>query len=333
MEFFERLKCFLRQNMIYKKYCQTYVNDCRYWFRNMKYYCSLYHWKKDKEINGHTVYFIIDKNISHPGLIDRVKAIVGTYYIAKQNGFDFKIIFTNPFFLTDYLTYSSQHWIASEDELSYSIKNTRLIAYNGGGKVPTLKKSVKQYHVYCYIGYDILCENKIENYHVLWKDLYFELFRPVLRLENALQEIGRILPENQFIAIHLRFVNALEKFEENQFNFLSQEQKEELILRCFNMIRDVMKKYPNKETVVFSDSAVFQKRVQKELPVTVLPGTIGHVSFTGYESVVLKAFIDFYTMSKAERIVRILGSPMYASAFSYYAAVLGGKECEDYHCS
>ena len=329
MDLFERIKCVLRQNYFYKKYCQTRVNDCRYWVRNLKYYAALYSWKLDRKIEGHTVYFIIDPNISHPGLIDRLKAIVGTYYVAKQNGFDFKIIFTHPFLLNDYLDCTGQHWVASFDDLSYSLKNTRLLAYNGGGKVPKLNKNVKQYHVYCYIGYDILHENRIENGEQIWRELFETLFEPSPIVKQALQSYQNLQSEG-YVAVHLRFVNALEQFEENQFNFLSLEQQEQLIQRCLAAIREIINRYPARRIVVFSDSTLFLNRVRKTLPVIVLDGEIGHVSFAATKDVVLKAFVDFHMMSKAEVIIRILGAEMYVSAFSYYAAVLGKIERIDY---
>lgn len=328
MELFEKIKCVLRANPFYKRHCQTHVNNCRYWVRNMKYYRS-YFWRKDKEVNGHTIYFIIDPQITHPGLADRFKAIIGTYYIAKQNNFDFKIIFTYPFTLSDYLGYASQNWIASFDDLSYSFQNSRIIAYNGGGKVPILNKSIKQYHVYCYIGYDILETNQIGDYKAIWGKLYRELFQPTPLLEKALLNYA-YLKENQFIAIHLRFVNALEHFEGNQFNFLTPEQKEHLITRCISAIQDIINRNPEKQIVVFSDSNIFLTRIKKELPIHVLEGKIGHISFSGNEDIIVKTFIDFYMISKASHVIRILAPEMYGTVFSYYAALIGNKTCIDY---
>ena len=322
----EKLKCFLRTNKYYKKYCQTSVNDCRYWCRGIKYYRRQYHWTLDKSVQGNTIYFIIDPNISHPGLADRLKAIVGTYYIAQQNGFDFKIIFKHPFHLEDYL--GSTHY-AELDELSYSLKNSRILAYNGGGKVPKLDKSIRQYHVYNYIGYDILETNKIGDYKMLWGELYRQLFQPTELLQKALDSIS--LTPNSYVAVHLRFVNALEQFEENQFNFLSQDQKEELIKKCLKGITDIQRQYSNKKIVVFSDSSIFLTRVREELPhCVVLDGEIGHISFSSTDDVVLKTFVDFYEMGRAALVIRVMTAEIYPTVFSYYAALSGGKECIDW---
>ncbi|WP_455585080.1 hypothetical protein [Bacteroides sp.] len=271
----------------------------------------------------------MDPSISHPGLADRFKAIVGSYYIAKLNGFEFKIIFEYPFKLSYYLDYVSDSWIANKKDLSYSLRNSRILAYNGGGRLPTLNKRVKQYHIYCYIGYDILETNKVQNYQELWGELFRELFKPTIILKQALNKIP--LKENDFISVHLRFVNALEQFEKNQFNVLSNKMKEKLIQKCLNAVKKIIDQYPNKKVVIFSDSITFLNKVKKELPVIVLEGSVGHISFRNTEDVVLKTFVDFYTMSKSEKVIRILTKEIYATVFSYYAALAGGKKCEDFH--
>lgn len=329
MELLEHIKCFLRQNKFYVTHCQTPINNCRYWCRGIKYYIKSYYYHLDKKITGNTVFFIIDPNISHPGLADRFKAIIGSYYIALQNGFDFKIIFNHPFELHHYLSCAgNKNWIASLDDLSYSLKNSRIIAYNGGGKIPKLNKRIKQYHIYSYIGYDILYTNKINDHNKLWGILFKQLFKPAPVLSGALKALN--LKENEYISVHLRFINALEQVEENQFNYLIDSEKEQLIQNCLIGIRNIISEYPGKSILVFSDSNTFLKHVKRELPVVVLDGEVGHISFKNSEDIVLKTFVDFYVMSKSFKIIRILNKNTYATAFSYHAALAGGKECIDY---
>lgn len=47
--------------------------------------------------------------------------------------------------------------------------------------------------------------------------------------------------------------------------------------------------------------------------------------------VAMKTFVDFYAISKASRVIRILAPEMYNTVFSYYAAVLGGIIPEELH--
>ena len=45
----------------------------------------------------------------------------------------------------------------------------------------------------------------------------------------------------------------------------------------------------------------------KVLPVIVLDGKVGHISFTeNTHEVAMKTFVDFYAISKASRVIRIL---------------------------
>jgi hypothetical protein len=285
----------------------------------MRYYTL----KKDREVNGNTLYFIIDPEIVHPGLSDRYKAIVGCYYIAKINGFDFRIIFETPFHLNDYLDINAVDWVAATDDLSYSLKNSRVIPYNGGGRIPRLKKSVKQYHVYSYIGYDILETNDIPDYKIEWGRLYNSLFKPKDFTVQSMKETG--FEKNGYIAVHLRFVNALEHFEENHFNLIPPAKQEELIRRCLAGIRTVMNDNEGTPVIVFSDSRVFLNRA-KELPVHVLEGRTGHISFCNEKDVTAKTFLDFHMISQARKVYVIQAPEMYATVYSYYAALAGYKD-------
>lgn len=186
MGYLEKIKYILRGSQYYRKYFQTTVNSLRYYFRNLHYYWQLYSFKKDREVSGNTLYFIIDPNIKHPGLVDRFKAIVGLFYVAKINGFDFKVIFNHPFKLEEYLSVNKYNWIANQSELSYSLQNVRLIPYNGSGKIPRLSKTIKQYHVYCYIGYDIISSNHVLDAESVWRNLFLELFKPSQALNECL---------------------------------------------------------------------------------------------------------------------------------------------------
>ena len=82
---------------------------------------------------------------------------------------------------------------------------------------------------------------------------------------------------------------------------------------------------------MWSFRIVFLERV-KVLPVIVLDGKVGHISFTeNTHEVAMKTFVDFYAISKASRVIRILAPEMYNTVFSYYAAVLGGIIPEELH--
>lgn len=101
-----RLKMFLRKNAFYNKYLQEHINNIRLFWKNCIFYFHHYTFKNNKELDGtHTVFLVYDAEQEHPGLADRLKVICCAYYIALQNGFDFKLVFETPFKLYDYLEY------------------------------------------------------------------------------------------------------------------------------------------------------------------------------------------------------------------------------------
>lgn len=320
----EYIKYKLRGNSFYKKYCQTRVNDMRYFFKNMRMYFNKYRFKKDKEVEGNTLYFIFDDKQRHPGLADRLKVLACVYYVAKINGFDFKIICDRSLDLPKYLNENEVKWVGSEDELSYSLRNSRLIAYNGGGKVPKLNKKVKQYHIYYYIGLSILRSNNIPDYERVWSKHYRELFQTKDIIKEKYHLTG--LEPNKYIAVHLRFVNSLEHFEDGFYNAITVDEQEKLIADCLDAIRDIQSKH-SEPVVIFSDSNRFIN-CAKEAGYRTLEGEIGHISFNGSDDAQMKAFLDFYAISQSKKVYRIVKPHMYYTTFSMFGAMCEDKEFE-----
>lgn len=319
-----KIKAILRKNPFYIRYCQRYVNDVRFFYKNIRLYISYFSLKKDKNIEGNTLYFVFDHQQTHPGLADRLKVICCAYYIAKINSFDFKIIFDTPFLLQDYLEPNKINWKGQWDDLSYSFKNARLLAYNGMGKIPHLNNKIKQYIIRNYIGKNILECNNIPNWEKIWRDCYNYLFKPSQKLLDVIQ-VSNLVPR-KYIAVHLRFVNALEHFEDGYYNKLNLKRQEQLICKCLSVLYDLKYKehFP---IVVFSDSNKFLEIVKLK-GFTVIEGNVGHISFNSDSDTVLKTFLDFYLIGQSKKAFRIVSHEMYNTTFSYYAALAGGATFE-----
>lgn len=318
----------LRTNSFYKKHLQGRINAMRYFAKDLKVCLKHYHWGKDREVSGNTVYFIFDPTQSHPGMTDRVKVIVCCYWIAKQNGFDFKVVYDQPHRLSDYYQEADVPWIADRSELSYSLQNTRLLSYNGSAAVPRLDKRVRQYHIWHYIGINLLYTNHIPEASMQWARCFGELFRPAPQLQQAFVATG--LQPRQYAAVHFRFVNALGQFEVGYYNALNQEEQQQLIDRCLLALSRIQEQCGKLPLYVFSDSARFIA-IAREQGYQSLEGNIGHVSFSNDSSTLLKAFLDSYAISQSAVAYRILGGPMYDSTFPFYAALMGGKHCHIYN--
>ena len=279
---------------------------------------------KGKQRCKEGVYFILDnKHLQkHPGLMDRMKAIVGMYYIAKANGMDFYLIHDASFKMDRYLRPNKVKWECQESEVSDSIFDTRILVYDPYAPIPRLKSIGVQWHCYEYIGRNILEQNQIENWECEWKKCYDELFVPSDLLISLIQKNK---PAERFVGIHLRFVNALGIFEDAAVNsVLPDVKKESLIRQCIQAIQTIQSNV-NYPVVVFSDNSLFLQRVNKIGIQTLGDRNIRHVSFSADTNSIDKTFIDAYVLAEAESVYAIQGHSLYASAFSKYAAIIGGK--------
>lgn len=272
---------------------------------------------------GNEVVFVFDKSFPHPGLVDRLKAIVCIYYIAKQSGRKFKIYNTTSLHLENYLQPSgSNDWRCEPGDVTWNKNKVKFFEYRPFEIIPKLSQSKKQYHCWYYSGHNILQESGVEDWEKIWSDLYHELFTPNEYLSSKLRES---IPLEPFIAVHFRFVNALEKFEDGYESSLNAEEQLMLIQDSLKKIKEIERK-ENKKLLLFADSERFLNIAEKE-GITVLGSTnIGHVSFSEDRAVYDKVFIDFYTMAAADRVYCVRGKRLYNSVFPMYAAIVGGHE-------
>ncbi len=290
----------------------------RSFLRFTKYHVKKSHQKKPG------VYFVLDEKHfqKHPGLMDRMKAIVGVYYIAKENNMDFYLLHSASFDLRKYLLPNNVSWKCEESDMSDSLFDTQVFQYNPYSEVPQLLDKNKQYHCFEYIGRNILELSYTPNWERLWKQYYDQLFTPSEHLKRMITENR---PAKHFVGVHVRFVNALEMVEVSNVNSrLDDEKANELVKQCTEAILQIQEA-EKKQVVVFSDSTYFLRHIENIGVLTLGVHNIEHISFTSNEEGVDRTFLDAYMLSEADCIYAIQGNVLYASAFSKYAAIIGGK--------
>lgn len=301
----------MRNSFVYIKY------ELKYFIHNCQY-LTKFRFRKAKKRN--ILYFIFEENGHHPGLADRIKAIISLYNVAKGNRYQFKVFFETPFVLADYL-HPRIDWVAHMGDLEYSLFDTKIINETNWNPIRHLTPN-KQYHCYCYAGNDIPWEFK--DTHYKWHVLFQELFAPSKKLLKAYKELG-ILQET-YVSVHLRFVNALEKFESTFFDNSIEDplDKDKLIQKCKKAIKDICDENPRYKVCVFSDSKTFLDELD-DMPVKVLnSNNIGHTSSNTSPDVQLKTFLDLFIMSKSKTIYRIRAKELYnVSCFALLAARIG----------
>lgn len=297
------------------RYSLTYLKyDIKYFLTNCKYLVK-YRLRRAKKRN--ILYFVFEPSIKHPGLADRLKAVVSLYNVAKRDGLDFKFYYKDPFDLSDYFAHRLD-WRMELSDLEYSLIDTRIINECNWRPIKALSHN-KQYQCYCYAGNDIPWKFADTGYK--WSELFNELFKPSDKLLAAYNVL--CMDKKPYISVHLRFVNALEKFENTFFdNFIEdEEERKKLILKCKNGIREIISENKDKLLYVFSDSKLFLDSCT-DIPVkTLKTDNIGHVSEKSSTDVYLKTFLDLYVMSKSDVIYRIKAKEIYnLSCFALLAS-------------
>lgn len=293
---------------------------------------SISHLKKAKhsvECSHGSLYFIIDPNRRHPGLADRLKAIINLYNEAKFNGLKFKIIYKTPFCLEKFLTPALPNiidWPADYNELIYSLTKTRLVNEHKEFHLKNVKPG-KQYQCYNYTG-DII-PYKFENTGYKWHELFEELFKPNDEITRFINATG--FQPRKYVAVQIRFVNAFDNFEKGFGNHIDNEEKRaDLINRCHKAIKQIAiksKKSGIDDILVFSDSKTFLCTLD-ELPVKTLDSAnIGHISFSNNHDQIIKTFVDFFMIGKAAHVYHIVSKEMYqSSCFALTAAMAANTE-------
>lgn len=260
----------------------------------------------------------IDGRCFHGGLCDRFKGIVSTYLFCKKNNIPFRIHYIYPFNLEDYLEPNRYDWRLKSGEYKDNIWTSAILYLVADGSPKRLyRPKSKQVHVYA--NRDTTC---LQDSTAQWGILFKELFKPSKLLSDAIEKLNF----GQYVALVFRFQNLLGDFKEYHFQPLDTSEQSRLLTICQNAVIQMSEKYPDKNLLVSSDSFRFLNAVQSIPRVHIVPGKLAHIDTPIKENstkdVFLKSFVDFFMISKAEKIFCIGTKQMYSSEFPLYAAKL-----------
>lgn len=278
---------------------------------------------------------IYDNKIKNGGLADRLRGIVSVYEICKEQNLDFKILFTNPFNLSDFLVPNRVDWSIKNDELNYNTSITNLCyidTLTGSGHEARkqkqwfrreFKKRYKEFHVRT---------NALFSYDGDYATLFNELFKPSPKLQSSIEKQKKILGTS-YISTSFRFMNLLNDFNETVelHSKLTKEEQSELIIKNIEQLQLLHVKYPNKRILVNSDSTTFLQAATRLDYAYVIPGNITHIDgnnncneYENYE----KTFLDFFMIANAERIYLLRTGQMYNSGYPFAASKIYNKPFE-----
>jgi hypothetical protein len=272
-----------------------------------------------------------DGLFSHGGLVDRLKAIVSFYEVAKILEYDFYIQFNHPFRLLHFLKPNAINWEIKEKELKYNPFNTKVIYLMDNFEVNPLELiknlKAKTFLVYSNIDYlgTIHKENTETENQQIWHANYNELFTVSNELNKEIQK----LPHDDRIVFHSRFTSLMGDFKDTTDVVLDENFKKRLIDDLIKKMKEVVVLHPSKKVYVLSDSIVFLDHIKQNTSFAVLEGSPKHIGMKNNDADLeshYKTFVDFYFMTKSDTLYLLKLDKMYSSGFSKYAAIVGNKK-------
>ncbi|WP_302443042.1 hypothetical protein [Paraprevotella xylaniphila] len=305
-------------------------NVCRLQSK-LKYFLSFRNeYKTLTNVNGggkKIVIFFIDGKTIHGGLSDRLRGLFSTYYYCLKEGIDFKVFWTYPFNLQDYLEPNKVNWLIEGKAISHNKNEVAFRFFNSyslmnNNETSFLKiMNTKKHEIHVYSNITL----HEEMYHIFFNDL----FKPSKMLSDALQyntdKIG-----GKYISVSFRFIGILGDFKDTYFRKeLGAEEKEKYISKCLDVICRLKTKHPNvPKILVTSDSRVFLEKASSLAYVYIIPGTVVHMDGVNknMEQNDLKVFLDMLMISKAECCYSYSYGKMFkGTKFAKTSALIGNR--------
>lgn len=344
----------MRKEVLMKRLCIRAYRYVQRHIRRMLYSNRYYNWfvfsrrlskEWKKTIESHyscnpcvmvkgkkTVVFLCNGFVEHGGLADRLKGIVSTYAVCKDLGLDFRILFTSPFRLTDYLLPNGYNWQIDEKDVLFDSAVSEVVALEIGEE--TEWQGRKQYeYLRRHIGKSSasqvhVCTNAHFCYYGDFSALFHELFRPTPRLQSVVTDcISAMAP--CYISVSARFIGNLGDFVDTQkADALPQKDRELLLGKCMEQVETLHRLHPECRILVCSDSEKFLN-VAETLPYTyIYKGEIRHLDVPADEcnyGTFEKTFVDFLLIAGAAEVFRLDTCWTHSSGFPYMASRVGSR--------
>ena len=282
---------------------------------------------REKLPSEDSIIVMLDGRMLHGGLSDRFWGLISTYKYCKDHNKTFKIFFTSPYKLEEFLLPNKVDWLISSDKLRYVFPIARpiylsMVYYNREKmyKYATdiFAKKCNQLHLYT---------NMRAVRDAEFSNLFHELFKLSPTLEQSVKSFRKELGQD-YVSITFRFQQLLGDFKEGDFPILSSDlEKESLIAKCIQLVKREVKNH-NCRILVTSDSCTFLSRVAHIENVYIIPGKIVHIDYDANQEtykVHEKSFLDLFLISMANEIYLANFKPLYHSGFPMTAALIGGK--------
>jgi hypothetical protein len=276
------------------------------------------------------------------GVADNFQGIASTYKIAKDLGVDFFIYWTYPVDIKHFLLPNEHNWIISENEIIRNSINFKNFFFYNSIKKKDVKFKIKDGILHfrsqenkqyarmketfekVLSRYDQLCVfsnvnfTETDDYDVLMD----ELFKPSQQLQILINyHLEKIA--DKYCSATFRFQHLLGDFIEGKYPTLKEAKKEALIEECLKQIELIYQSNNYKKILITSDSITFLQRASSAFDfVYAVPEKLAHIGLNPGHSpeVYMKSFVDYFLLTKSERVYSVIIDKMYNSGFPRMAA-------------
>lgn len=274
-----------------------------------------------------TVVYICDGRTVAGGLADRFKGLLSLYAICSELGYDFRVHYTHPFRLEDYLPPASYDWRIAPEDLCYDkaamlvLENTEDSDYHTRKQENWLRQRLQDGPAMMHV-----ITNSNYAYGLDYNHLFTRLFRLSDHLSEALDAERQQMGE--YVSVSARFLSLLGDFRETGDNSsLPPNEAEALMARCLDQIKLLHARHPQSTILVNSDSMSFLQRAAQLPYVHIVEGRVAHTDLMDREgagAMHLKLFLDFFLISRADHVYLLRTGLMRVSGFPYAASRLTG---------
>lgn len=284
--------------------------------------------KANARIEQKRVVYVCNGRTVAGGLADRFKGILSLYAVCRELGYDFRICYTSPFRLEDYLQPAEHDWLIAPESLNMAdsamlvLENTEDSDYQTQRQAAWLRRRLTEGPAEMHV-----ITNSNYAYTLDYAALFWRLFRfaPSLSaaLESERQSLGR------YITVNARFLSMLGDFQETGENrALPDDEAEGYIAATLREIERLHERHPDHVVLVNSDSMRFLGRARQFPYVRIVEGDVAHTDLMasdGAGAMHLKLFLDFFLIAYADEAYLLRRPPMRISGFPYAASRLSGR--------
>ena len=279
------------------------------------------------------VIIMVDNTIYNPGLADKLRGILSIYSLCKEKHIDFKINWTYPFELTEYMLPNKINWIIEQEKIKYSLSDSKIVVIDTLPNIHASRQSIIDKKIFD----DTVLNSQYLQYHIYtnslihtqaFPNLFRELFTPSEKLQSLIDLHHKNIGE-KYVAASFRFLELLGDFKDSEGmdEMLPPREQKLLIEQCYIELKKFIDTLPEfYKILVTSDSERFLTKASTLPRTYIIPGKVIHIRYkTTDTSAYMKTFLDMFLLSGAESLVLFKTGKMYNSGFPRLASQIGNK--------